>query len=98
MKYIFDDSVLLKKDDMSFLKQFMLQYDRLQAGDNLLPDLVEFYQWLHVHLAHIVSRDRAAILPIEDVVNMAARRLKQKEKDKLAILFQRLKGWYLVWA
>ena len=41
------------------LTQFVLERPQLQAGGRLLPDLVEFYLWLHTQLAYIVSYDKA---------------------------------------
>ena len=36
------------------LSQFAQGWRRLQAGGLLLPDLVEFYQWLHTQLGKII--------------------------------------------
>lgn len=59
----------------------------------LLPDLVEFYQWLHTALAHIVTYERATTLPIGRVVHLAAVRYPREMGDHLVALYERLKGW-----
>ena len=58
----------------------------------LLPDLVEFYQWLHTALAHTVTYERATTLPIGRVINLAAMRYPREMGDHLVALYERLKG------
>jgi len=42
-----------QKGDLYLLGQFAQEWSRLQAGGLLLPDLVEFYQWLHTALGRL---------------------------------------------
>ena len=92
MKDITDSFSDCIKTDLPILKQFMLQHERLEAGDRLLPDLVEFYQWLHVHLAHVITLEKAAILPIHKVIEMAAKHSSKRES--LLTLYNRLKSMF----
>lgn len=41
--------------DLYLLGQFAQEWPWLQAGGQLLPDLVEFYQWLHTALGESAS-------------------------------------------
>lgn len=85
-----------KQCDLFLLKQFMLNYDRFEVGEYLLPDIVEFYQWLHKHLAHIVTIEKATELPIHGVVNLAAKRMSKSgqcnQSERLLALYNRLKS------
>ena len=74
------------------LSRFALMWPRLQAGGVLLPDLVEFYQWLHSSLAHIVSYDTASNVPIGSVIQHAVRRYSPDMGQHLRQLYDRIKG------
>ena len=55
--------------DLYLLHQFTLEWPRLQAGGLLLPDLVEFYQWLHTALGEptyvlLVSQVNSFCIPV----------------------------------
>ena len=64
-----------------------------QVGGQLLPDLVEFYQWLHTHLAHQVTHHRACnTFTIGQVVALASRRMPHNMADQIQQLYQRVKG------
>ena len=91
VKRALNDSTVFK-EECFLLKQFLLQYERLQAGGCLLPYLVQFYQWLHVHLAHIVTQEQASVLKIKKVVDLAAARASEKESKNLLDLFTKLKS------
>ena len=71
-------------------------YCFLHVQGLLLPDLVEFYQWLHTALAHIVTYEQATTLPIGRVVNLAAKHYPRKMGDHLVALYERLKGWHFL--
>jgi len=60
----------------------------------LLPDLVEFYQWLHMALAHMVTYERATSLPIGRVVDLAVRRYSQEMGEYIRALYTRVKDGY----
>ncbi|XP_065842574.1 uncharacterized protein [Oscarella lobularis] len=49
------------------LKTFVAQRRIFRAGGLLLPDLLDFYNWIHRELAHVLSKDRAAEITVESV-------------------------------
>ena len=46
------------------ISQFVLQYPRLKLGIDLLPGVVELYQWLHTELTYAVTYDDAAAITL----------------------------------
>ena len=74
------------------LTQFVLERPQLQAGGRLLPDLVEFYLWLHTQLAYIVSYDKATELKIGQVVERAVERYSKDFGTYIKELYERVKG------
>jgi len=53
------------------LSKFALTYPRLKAGGALLPDLIEFYQWIHTELAYLVTKKYAQKNGFEEVITKA---------------------------
>ena len=41
--------------DLYLLAQFAQELPRLQAGGQLLPDVVEFYHWLHTNFGELAD-------------------------------------------
>ena len=80
------------REDIALLSRFSLQWRRLQAGGELLPDLVELYQWLHTDLAHLVSYNKACTVTIRKVINRAMRKYSRDRGQHLEQLFLRVKG------
>ena len=74
------------------LHHFTLEFQRLQVGGALLPDLVEFYQWIHTHLSHLVTYERAKQITIGNVISLTSKRYTQEICDHLTELFKRLIG------
>ena len=74
------------------LTQFVLERPQLQVGGRLLPDLVEFYLWLHTQLAYIVSYDKATELKIGQVVEQAVKRYSKDYGTHVKKLYERVKG------
>ena len=72
------------------LRQFTLKQKRLQVGGALLQDLVEFYKWIHTHLSHLVTYERARQISIGNVISLTAKRYSQKLCDYLSKLFERI--------
>ena len=66
----------------------------LQLGGALLPDLVELYQWLHTHLSHLVTYERATKISIGNVISLTAKRYSQKVCTNLTNLFERMISKY----
>ena len=97
----FTHSILSSSDtthnDIVLLSHFSLQWQRLQAGGKLLPDLIEFYQWLHANLAHVVSYEMACKVKIKNIIDRAVRKYSTDMGEHLHQLFTRVKGeWYHV--
>ena len=74
------------------LHQFTLEQRRLQVGGALLPDLVEFYQWMHTQLSHLVTYQRAKQITVGNVISLMAKRYSQEHSDYLTKLFKRIIG------
>jgi len=74
------------------LHLFTFEYERLQVGGALLPDLVEFYQWIHTNLSHLVSYERAKQITIGNVISLSTKRYTQDICDHLTELFKRIIG------
>ena len=55
------------------LSQFVLQYPRLRLGIDLLPDVVELYQWLHTELTYAVTYDDAAAITLGRLVKVTTK-------------------------
>lgn len=73
------------------LDRFYVEQERLQIGGVLLPDLVEFYQWIHTHLQHIVTYERAKSITIGEVIELSTTRYSSEECSYLKSLFERVK-------
>ena len=80
------------REDIALLSRFSLQWQRLQAGGELLPDLIELYQWLHTDLAHLVSYKKAYMVTIKSVVDRATKRCSPDVAQRLQHLFARVKS------
>ena len=76
------------------LHLFSLENERLQLGGALLPDLVEFYLWIHTHLSHLVTYEKAQQITIGKVISLSAKRYSQKLCEHLTDLFKRIIGTY----
>ena len=75
------------------LSKFALTYPRLKAGGALLPDLIEFYQWIHTELAYLVTKKYAQKNGFEEVITKADQKYEGRDLFKL---FERVKGVVLV--
>ena len=72
------------------LNLLALEQKRLQAGGTLLPDLIEFYKWIHTQLSHLVTYERAKEITIGQVINLTAKRYSPEICDHLTDLFKRV--------
>ena len=48
------------RGELRLLSHFATEWRRLQAGGALLPDLLEFYLWIHTSLGGLVKGQSAA--------------------------------------
>jgi len=82
-----------ENDSYAFaLHCFTLGYKRLQLGGALLPDLVEFYLWIHTHLSHLVTYERAQQITIGNIITLSAKRYPEEVCAHLKQLLERLMG------
>lgn len=51
------------------LKQFIQDHTILEAGGQLLPILLKFYQWLHKDLAYVITKEDAREHSIIEIVD-----------------------------
>ena len=77
------------------LLKFLEDRHRLAVGSALLPDLVEFYLWLDVHLAHLIRYEVAQTLSVGQLMRSACERYPS-EAARLKELFARMKGWLIL--
>ena len=68
-------------------------YPRLKAGGALLPDLIEFYQWIHRELAYLVTKNYARKNGFEEVITKAYQKYEGRD---LFHLYERVKGVCLI--
>jgi len=73
------------------LSKFALTYPRLKAGGTVLPDLIEFYQWIHTELAYLVTKKYAQKNGFEEVITKADQKYEGRDLFKL---FERVKDGY----
>ena len=74
------------------LHQFVQEEKKLQKGGALLPDLVEFYQWIHTELSYLVTYQKAEQISIGKILSLSSKRYSQKYFDHLTDLFKRVKS------
>ena len=70
-----------------------LFYLSLKVGGQLLPDLIEFYYWLHTHLAYQLTHRMAYnTLTIGRVVHLATNRMPHSLAENIKELYKRVKS------
>ena len=79
------------------LLKFLEDCHRLAVGSDLLPDLVEFYLWLDVHLAHLIRYEVAQTLSVGQLLERVEARPRSTGK-KLQTLYGRLMSMWLSYA
>ena len=57
--------------ELRFLTKLVAEHPQLYSGGALLPDLVELYQWLHTHLAHLITYKDASCISIGKVIKLS---------------------------
>ena len=58
----------------------------------MLPELVEFYQWIHQELGHVITHEDASKITLRRAVRVLAKSYSPEEGDRLIGLYNRLKG------
>ena len=79
---------------LQFLAKFALEQPQLQKGGAILPDLVELYQWLHTHYAHLLTPEQARSITIGQVVKFAEKNLNKELGKHIRSLYDRVKQGY----
>lgn len=83
-----------QQSNLYLLPTFAMYWERLQVGGALLPDLIEFYTWLHKNLAHLLTIKKASTITIGRVVSLVEKK-KGKELGKhIRDLYNRVKEQY----
>ena len=95
---LFSSSFIDEKDgSLHILYQFILHRAKLNAGGKLLPELVQFYRWIHNELNYTVTFDDANLkdVTIEEMLNLYLdKHYLGKEKEKIIALFKAVTGIY----
>jgi hypothetical protein len=79
---------------LSVLCKFVREKQLLRIGGLLLPDLVEFYLWLHQQLSHLITMEQAVCLTIGDVVERITNRYSKSYSEYIQRLFVRVQDNY----
>lgn len=62
-------------NDLYALSQFVMEYHRLKLGSDLLPGILELYQWLHTELAYAVTYEDATKITLGRLAKVVAKRM-----------------------
>lgn len=87
---ICDLSQLSNGGKLSLLPKFILE-PQLFSGETLLPDLIELYQWFHIHFAYLLTYNRASSISVGKIIELAEKRLSQKYGSHIRKLYNRVK-------
>ena len=94
LQRIGDLSIQCKGGTLYVLSRFVMNWPRLQIGGNLLPDMIEFYCWLHSNLAHTISINMASKYKISNVIRKARNRSSKEFSKHLSDLYHKVKENY----
>ena len=78
------------------LYQFVLKRPLFNAGGKLLPDLVDFYLWLHEEMAYRVLPDYAQQLSIRVSLSTVLNTYSPTMRDQRHRQFNHVKSEYMV--
>lgn len=76
------------------LSKFTLDWEYLQVGGALLPSLVELYQWLHMDIAYLLTREQASSITIGRVITLAEGNLDKQSGGHIRKLYEDVKEGY----
>lgn len=79
---------------LQLLSKFAMEQKRLQVGGALLPDLVEFYTWIHTNLSHLLTRDQAYSITIGRVITLTEANLSKESGVHIRQLYEGVKERY----
>ena len=96
---LFSSTFLNEKDgSLHFLYQFILHRARLNAGGKLLPELVQFYRWIHNELNYTVTFDDAKSnkVTVKKMLDLyLERHYLGEEKERIVGMFESVAGIYI---
>ena len=81
------------RDDSSHLEPlriFMVDFERLQLGCDLLPKILSLYQWIHKELSHSISYKEATLFTYDQLAKVLSKRITVEEDD--GAYFENLRG------
>ncbi len=84
-----DISQLFHSGDLYVIATFVVQQKKLQCGGYLLPDLIEFYNWLHSSFS--LSVDKAVTYKIGNVIKKLQHTENECFSKHLVDLYERIK-------
>jgi hypothetical protein len=58
-----------KIEGFDILEQFLKYYSFFKLGGDLLPDLIQFYQWLHRDLSNLITVEEARTKTLYHIVD-----------------------------
>ena len=86
-----DDSFITSTSShLEPLRIFMVDFDRLQLGCDLLPKLLSLYQWIHKELSHSISYKEATQFTYNQLGKVLLKRISAKEDN--CTYFENLQG------
>ncbi len=92
---VLGDGEQLGGGELGWLSKFAMEQERLQAGGELLPDLVEFYTWIHTNLSHLLTIEQASTKCIGRVIAVAENNNMSKESGRhIRALYEKVKKQY----
>ena len=83
----------LLRDDSSHLeplRTFMVDFERLQLGCDLLPKILSLYQWMHKELSHSISYREATLFTYDQFAKVLSKRITVEEGN--GAYFENLRG------
>ena len=67
-----------KGGELFALSQFVLEYNCLKLGSDLLHGILELYQWLHNELAYAVTYEDATKITLGRLAKVVSKRMSGK--------------------
>lgn len=80
--------------ELQWLSEFAMKQERLQVGGDLLPDLVEFYTWIHTNLSHLLTVEQASTYTIGRVITLAETNMSKDSGRHIRDLYESVKKKY----
>ena len=78
-----------QNNDLRILAQFVMDWQHLQVGGSFLPDLIEFYNWLHSSFA--ITIEKASVYKIGNVIKKFVNISSKEFAKHLSDLYNKVK-------